>query len=67
VVFGMVARQRARRGQATNAGQALAGIICGVVGIVVAVAIGVVIIATAGWGSADTVDGSYSSSLVQPL
>ncbi|MDQ0933036.1 DUF4190 domain-containing protein [Streptomyces turgidiscabies] len=50
VVFGMVARQRARRGQATNAGQALAGIICGVVAIVLAVAIGVVIILSAARG-----------------
>ncbi len=65
VVFGLVSRQRARRGQATNAGQALAGIICGVVGIVLAVAIGVVIIVSAARGSENTVEGSYSSSLSQ--
>ncbi|WP_455355645.1 DUF4190 domain-containing protein [Streptomyces sp. SYSU K217416] len=34
VVFGVIGRTRAGRGQATNAGQALAGIILGVVGII---------------------------------
>lgn len=67
VVFGLVARQRARRGQATNPGQALAGIICGGVGIVLAVAIGVVFIAFGEEGSEDDIDGSYSTFLSQQV
>ncbi|MGW0568095.1 DUF4190 domain-containing protein [Streptomyces tauricus] len=38
LVFGGIGRARARRGQATNAGQALAGIICGAVGIALGIA-----------------------------
>ncbi|MFD0308524.1 DUF4190 domain-containing protein [Streptomyces sp. NPDC127119] len=38
VIFGAIGRGRARRGQATNAGQALAGIICGAVGVALGVA-----------------------------
>jgi hypothetical protein len=41
VVLGVLARQKARRGEATNAGQALAGIICGSVGL--ALAIGMIV------------------------
>ncbi|MCH0565365.1 DUF4190 domain-containing protein [Streptomyces sp. MUM 136J] len=37
VIFGAIGRRRADRGQATNAGQALAGIICGAVGIVLGI------------------------------
>lgn len=37
VVFGVIGRQRASRGEATNGGQALAGIICGAVGAVVGI------------------------------
>ncbi|MFF2850488.1 DUF4190 domain-containing protein [Streptomyces sp. NPDC058001] len=36
VVFGCVSRAKARRGEATNPGQALAGIICGSVGLALA-------------------------------
>ncbi|WP_107484340.1 DUF4190 domain-containing protein, partial [Streptomyces reticuliscabiei] len=67
VVFGLISRGRARRGQATNPGQALAGIICGGVAIVLAVAFGVLIIAFGDEGSADDVDGSFSTSLSQQL
>lgn len=38
VIFGVLGRKRARRGEANNAGQALAGIITGAVGIVLGVA-----------------------------
>jgi hypothetical protein len=38
LVFGGIGRGRARRGQATNAGQALAGIICGAVGVALGIA-----------------------------
>ncbi|MEY9994667.1 hypothetical protein ABIE67_006699 [Streptomyces sp. V4I8] len=33
VIFGAIGRGKARRGEATNPGQALAGIICGVAGV----------------------------------
>ncbi|ARP74412.1 DUF4190 domain-containing protein [Streptomyces pluripotens] len=36
VIFGAIGRGRARRGEATNPGVALAGIICGATGIVLA-------------------------------
>ncbi|MGY1497214.1 DUF4190 domain-containing protein [Streptomyces sp. QTS52] len=67
VVFGLIARGRVRRGQATNAGQALAGIICGGVAIVLAVAVGVLIIAFGEEGSANDIDGSYSTFLSQQV
>ncbi|MFI5872967.1 DUF4190 domain-containing protein [Streptomyces sp. NPDC051445] len=44
VVFGSVGRGKARRGEASNAGQALAGIICGAVGIVLGIGLGVLLI-----------------------
>lgn len=34
VIFGVISRGKARHGESTNPGQALAGIICGAVGIV---------------------------------
>ncbi|MFB8756076.1 DUF4190 domain-containing protein [Streptomyces nigra] len=39
LIFGAIGRGKARRGEATNPGQALAGIICGVAGIVLGVGI----------------------------
>ncbi|MFD4481426.1 DUF4190 domain-containing protein [Streptomyces sp. NPDC058471] len=44
IIFGAIGRGRARRGEATNPGQALAGIICGIAGIVLGVALLVVLI-----------------------
>ncbi|MFI5822506.1 DUF4190 domain-containing protein [Streptomyces rishiriensis] len=44
VVFGAIGRRKAARGEASNPGQALAGIICGAVGVVLAVAVGVLTI-----------------------
>lgn len=38
IVFGAIGRGRVRRGEATNGGQALAGIICGSAGLLLAVA-----------------------------
>ncbi|MFJ3666706.1 hypothetical protein ACIPSE_09660 [Streptomyces sp. NPDC090106] len=46
VIFGAVGRGKAKRGVSTNAGQALAGIICGAVGIVLGVGMGLLIILT---------------------
>ncbi|WP_409059950.1 DUF4190 domain-containing protein [Streptomyces sp. SYP-A7185] len=44
IIFGAIGRGKARRGEATNPGQALAGIICGVAGVVLGVALLVVLI-----------------------
>ncbi|MGW2685286.1 DUF4190 domain-containing protein [Streptomyces sp. NPDC001414] len=44
IVFGSIGRARVRRGEATNGGQALAGIICGSAGLVLAVAFIVVLV-----------------------
>ncbi|HEY8980350.1 MAG TPA: DUF4190 domain-containing protein, partial [Streptomyces sp.] len=41
VVLGTIGRRKAARGEATNGGQALAGIICGVTGILLSVGMGV--------------------------
>ncbi|WP_405822719.1 DUF4190 domain-containing protein [Streptomyces sp. NBC_01390] len=65
VIFGLITRGRARRGQATNPGQALAGIICGAVAIVIAAAFGVLTIVFGDEGSANEIDGSFSTSLSQ--
>ncbi|MFG2649644.1 DUF4190 domain-containing protein [Streptomyces sp. NPDC048436] len=46
IIFGAIGRGRARRGEAANPGQALAGMICGIAGIVLAVALLVVLIVT---------------------
>ncbi|MFF3207224.1 DUF4190 domain-containing protein [Streptomyces sp. NPDC002962] len=44
ITFGAVGRGKARRGEASNPGQALAGIICGSVGILLAIGLGVLLI-----------------------
>lgn len=46
VIFGAIGRGKARRGVATNPGQALAGIICGAAGIALGIGMIVVLIAT---------------------
>ncbi|MET4926365.1 DUF4190 domain-containing protein [Streptomyces sp. PSRA5] len=52
VIFGVVGRKRAERGEATNSGQALSGIIMGTIGIVIgAVAIGLLV-----WGITDAIN-----------
>ncbi|MFF8729787.1 DUF4190 domain-containing protein [Streptomyces sp. NPDC015171] len=45
IIFGAIGRGKAKRGEATNPGVALAGLICGVAGIVMAVAFVAVIVA----------------------
>ncbi|KUO15141.1 hypothetical protein AQJ91_43210 [Streptomyces dysideae] len=47
LIFGTIGRGKARRGEATNAGQALAGIICGAVGLVLGLGMLAFVIATA--------------------
>ncbi|MGW0189086.1 DUF4190 domain-containing protein [Streptomyces sp. NPDC003362] len=44
VIFGAIGRRKASRGEATNGGQALAGIICGVAGIVLGITMGVLVL-----------------------
>ncbi|MFE9775720.1 DUF4190 domain-containing protein [Streptomyces sp. NPDC005931] len=46
VIFGGIGRVKANRGEATNPGQALAGIICGSVGIALGTVFGIVVLAT---------------------
>lgn len=46
VIFGAIGRGKANRGEATNGGQALAGIICGAGGVVLGIAVGVLVFAT---------------------
>ncbi|WP_276206867.1 DUF4190 domain-containing protein, partial [Streptomyces niveiscabiei] len=46
VVLGILGRRKAARGEATNGGHALAGIICGVAGTLLSVGLGVVVITT---------------------
>ncbi|MEU0044283.1 DUF4190 domain-containing protein [Streptomyces werraensis] len=44
VIFGAIGRGKANRGEATNGGQALAGVICGAVGGALALAFGVIVL-----------------------
>ncbi|MFD3932180.1 DUF4190 domain-containing protein [Streptomyces sp. NPDC058614] len=68
VVFGVIGRRKAGRGQATNGGQALAGIICGAVGIVLAIALVVFFAFVVDDSSSETDSGTdgdgFSTSLV---
>ncbi|WP_371576611.1 DUF4190 domain-containing protein [Streptomyces sp. NBC_01314] len=65
VVFGCVGRAKVRRGEATNPGHALAGIICGVVGILLGIGFIVLIIVAPGSDGydSDPSDDGYSTSL----
>ncbi|MFC9844530.1 DUF4190 domain-containing protein [Streptomyces sp. NPDC060223] len=68
VVFGVIAHRKAARGEATNPGQALAGIICGAVGIVLAIALVVLIFFVADDSSSEIDSGTdgdgFSTSFV---
>ncbi|WP_234386879.1 DUF4190 domain-containing protein, partial [Streptomyces scabiei] len=67
VIFGSIGRVKARRGEATNPGHALAGIICGAVGILLGIGIIVLLIVVPGSGDFDPgpapVDDGCSTSL----
>ena len=73
VIFGFVARAKVRRGESTNPGQALAGIICGAIGALIAVGISVLILLapdnTGGDTDTDPYDDydGYSTSLSRVL
>lgn len=45
VIFGVMGRAKAKRGEATNGGQALAGIICGAAGLVLSIGMLILLIA----------------------
>ncbi|WP_344396962.1 DUF4190 domain-containing protein [Streptomyces vastus] len=70
VIFGAIGRGKARRGEATNAGQALAGIICGVAGTALGVTMLVLLIIAPGLLSDSETDYSgpgddgFNTSLV---
>ncbi|MHA5051708.1 DUF4190 domain-containing protein [Streptomyces sp. SD15] len=67
VIFGVIGRRKARRGEATNPGHALAGIICGAVGIVLGVAFASLLFLVPDDDGTDdpfTGDDGYSTSLV---
>jgi hypothetical protein len=67
VIFGSIGRVKARRGEATNPGHALAGIICGAVGILLGIGILVLLVVVPGSGDFDPdpapVDDGYATSL----
>ena len=44
IVFGVIGIRRARRGEATNRGQAVAGLVCGILGTIISVIITIVVI-----------------------
>ncbi|WP_406725260.1 DUF4190 domain-containing protein [Streptomyces sp. GD-15H] len=49
VIFSALGRGKAARGEATNPGHALAGLICGAVGIVLGIGFGVLVLATSSY------------------
>ncbi|WP_256965895.1 DUF4190 domain-containing protein, partial [Streptomyces griseiscabiei] len=67
MIFGFIGRAKVRRGEATNPGHALAGIICGVVGILLGIGFIVLIVLASnsdGYDSdTDPFDDGYSTSL----
>lgn len=66
LIFGAIGRGRARRGEASNRGQALAGMICGGVALVLATLVLVLVVATADeetGGGRD--EGGYSATSVR--
>lgn len=66
VVFGAIGRAKARRGEATNPGQALAGIICGAVGAALGVVLGILVLVLPDDldSPENPYDDSYSTTLV---
>ncbi|WP_030617419.1 DUF4190 domain-containing protein [Streptomyces sclerotialus] len=65
LIFGLIGRGRAKRGQATNKGVALAGVLLGIAALVASV-IGAVITFTAVKGAVDEINKSLETSKVQP-
>lgn len=65
IIFGAIGRAKAGRGEATNRGQALAGLICGICGLVLALVMMFFVIADSGSssGSDSSDDSGYSAAL----
>ncbi|QFR03026.1 DUF4190 domain-containing protein [Streptomyces phaeolivaceus] len=66
VIFGSIGRVKVSKGEATNPGHALAGIICGVVGILLGIGFIVFIVMASSSEDSDTdpfLDDGYSTSL----
>lgn len=68
VIFGCIGRAKARRGEATNPGHALAGIICGAAGVLLGIGFIVLIVVAPDGASDDSdtdplYDDGYSTSL----
>ncbi|MEV0602987.1 DUF4190 domain-containing protein [Streptomyces sp. NPDC050315] len=65
LIFGLVGRGRAKRGQATNKGVALAGVLLGVASLILSV-VGAVITFTAVKDTVDEINKSLETSTAQP-
>ncbi|MFE7673108.1 DUF4190 domain-containing protein [Streptomyces albidoflavus] len=66
LIFGGIGHARARRGEAGNRGQALAGMICGGVALVLGTLVLALVVSTAGEGADGHVDeGGYSATSVR--
>jgi hypothetical protein len=69
MVFGFLGRGRAKKGESTNGGMALAGIICGAVGLVISIAWVVLLVAVfssnSGQKFQDCMNQAGSSSVAQ--
>ncbi|MFI8996059.1 DUF4190 domain-containing protein [Streptomyces sp. NPDC053542] len=65
LIFGLVGRGRAKRGQATNKGVALAGVLLGIAGLILSV-VGAVITFTAVKDTVDEINKSLDTSTAQP-
>jgi hypothetical protein len=67
VIFGFIGRAKARRGEATNPGHALAGLICGAIGVLLGVGFIVLLImasdSSPDGSDTDPFDDGYSTSL----
>jgi hypothetical protein len=61
IIFGILGRKRVRRGEATNPGQALAGIICGSIGVTMSAALVILSVAFVGY---DDDNGRHDSEQV---
>lgn len=62
IIFGGLGRAKAKRGEATNGGMALAGLLCGAAGLLVSVLLIVAIVVAAGEGSDATPYEDYSDT-----
>ena len=64
IVLGAIGGKKVRRGEATNQGQALTGVICGVIGVLLGIAMMVFFLYLDETDSGTGVENGYSTSLV---